>query len=209
MTNIEETAQLFNYESADDFLAAIGYGGITPHQLALKLAIEPEEIPAVTKTARTEKITTAEIQVLGVGDLLTQLARCCNPLPGDHIIGYITRSHGITVHRKDCINATNVEDKSRLIEVSWGEIHDVYPVDVQIDAWDRVGLLRDITTVVAEAKVNISSMNTTDHNDITSVFATIEITNMTQLTQLLSKIQGVRGVISATRISQAKASLSS
>jgi GTP diphosphokinase / guanosine-3',5'-bis(diphosphate) 3'-diphosphatase len=209
ITNIEETARLFNYESSDDFLAAIGYGGITPHQLALKLAIEPEEIPAVTKTARTEKTTAAGIQVLGVGDLLTQLGRCCNPLPGDHIIGYITRSHGITVHRKDCINVINVEDKKRLIEVNWGEIHDVYPVEIQIDAWDRVGLLRDITTVVAEAKVNISSMSTTYHNEITSIFATIEIANMAQLTQLLSRIQGARGIISATRISQAKASLSS
>ncbi len=113
------------------------------------------------------------------------------------------------MHRKDCINVINVEDKKRLIEVSWGEIQDVYPVDVQIDAWDRVGLLRDITTVIAEAKVNISSMSTTYHNEITSVFATLEIANMAQLTQLLSKIQGVRGIISATRISQAKASLSS
>jgi GTP pyrophosphokinase len=177
--------------------------------LALKLAIEPEEIPAITRTARTEKTTTAGIQVLGVGDLLTQLAPCCNPLPGDHIIGYITRSHGITVHRKDCINVINVEDKKRLIEVSWGEIQDVYPVDIQIDAWDRVGLLRDVTTVIAEVKVNISSMSTTYHNEITSTFATLEIANMTQLTQLLSKIQGVRGIISATRISHAKASLSS
>jgi GTP pyrophosphokinase len=209
ITNIEETAQLFNYESTDDFLAAIGYGGVTPHQLALKLAIEPEEIPAIAKTIRTEKTTAAGIQVLGVGDLLTQLARCCNPLPGDPIIGYITRSHGITVHRKDCINVINVEDKRRLIEVNWGEIHDVYPVDVQIDAWDRVGLLRDITTIIAENKVNISSMNTTYHNEITSVFATLEIANMAQLTQLLSRVQGIRGIISATRISQAKASLSS
>jgi GTP pyrophosphokinase len=209
ISNIEETARIFNCESADDFLAAMGYGGITPHQLALKLAIEPEEIPTISKTVRTEKTSAAGIQVLGVGDLLTQLARCCNPLPGDHIIGYITRSQGITVHHKDCINVINVEDKKRLIEVSWGEIQDVYPVDVQIDAWDRVGLLRDITTVIAEAKVNISSMNTTYHNEITSTFATVEIANMAQLTQLLSKIQGVRGVISATRISQAKASLSS
>jgi GTP pyrophosphokinase len=209
ITNIEETAHLFNCESSDDFLAAIGYGGITPHQLALKLAIEPEETPAVTKTVRTEKTTTTGIQVLGVGDLLTQLARCCDPLPGDHIIGYITRSHGITVHRKDCINVINIEDKKRLIEVSWGEIQEVYPVDVQIDAWDRVGLLRDITNVIAEAKVNIFSMNTTYHSEITSVFATLEITNMAQLTQLLSRTHGVRGIISATRSSQAKASLSS
>jgi len=209
ITNIEETARLFNYESSDDFLAAIGYGGITPHQLALKLAIEPEEIPPITKTVRSDRTTAAGIQVLGVGDLLTQLGRCCNPLPGDPIIGYITRSHGITVHRKDCINVINVEDKRRLIEVNWGEIHDVYPVDIQIDAWDRVGLLRDITTVIAENKVNISNMSTTYHNEITSIFATIEITNMAQLTQLLSRIQGARGIISATRVSQAKASLSS
>lgn len=209
ITNIEETAHLFNYESADDFLAAMGYGGITPHQLALKLAIEPEEIPAITKTVRSENATAAGIQVLGVGDLLTQLGRCCNPLPGDPIIGYITRSHGITVHRKDCINVINVEDKRRLIEVNWGEIHDVYPVDIQIDAWDRVGLLRDVTTVIAEAKVNISNMSTTYHNEITSVFATVEIANMAQLTQLFSRIQGARGIISATRVSQAKASLSS
>jgi guanosine-3',5'-bis(diphosphate) 3'-pyrophosphohydrolase len=146
---------------------------------------------------------------MGVGDLLTQLAQCCNPLPGDHIIGYITRSHGITVHRKDCINAINVEDKKRLIEVSWGPVQDVYPVDVQIDAWDRVGLLRDITTVIAEAKVNIFNVSTTYQNDVTTVFATLEIANMAQLTQLLSRIQGVRGIISATRVNQAKAGLSS
>jgi GTP pyrophosphokinase len=209
LSNIEETAHLFNCESSDDFLAAIGYGGITPHQLAVKLAIEPEETPIVAKTLRAKKTTAAGIQVLGVGDLLTHLASCCHPLPGDHIIGYITRSQGITVHRKDCINALNVEDKRRLIEVSWGEIQDVYPVDIEIHAWDRVGLLRDITTIIAEAKVNIASMNTTYQNEVTSVFATVEITDMAQLTQLLSKIQGVRGVISATRSSRAKISLSS
>jgi guanosine-3',5'-bis(diphosphate) 3'-pyrophosphohydrolase len=209
LPDLEETAGIFNFESADDFLAAIGYGGVTPHQMALKLAIEPEEIPTVSKTIRAEKAIGAGIQVLGVGDLLTQLAQCCNPLPGDHIIGYITRSHGITVHRKDCINAINVEDKKRLIEVSWGEVQDVYPVDVQIDAWDRVGLLRDITTVIAEAKVNIFNMSTTYHNEVTTVFATVEIANMGQLTQLLSRILGLRGIISATRVNQAKAGLSS
>jgi guanosine-3',5'-bis(diphosphate) 3'-pyrophosphohydrolase len=207
--NAEETAHLFNCESFDDFLAAIGYGGVTPHQLALKLAAEPESPQAVEKVTPAKKATNAAIQVLGVGDLLTHLAVCCNPLPGDNIIGYITRSRGITVHRRDCINVTNLEDKKRLIEVSWGETQEVYPVNVQIDAWDRVGLLRDITTVVAEAKVNIANMSTTYQNEITSVFATLEITSMAQLTQVLSKIHGVRGIISTTRTSQAKASLSS
>jgi len=141
--------------------------------------------------------------------LLTHLATCCHPLPGNDIVGYITRSQGITVHRRDCVNVNNVEEKERLIEVNWGEIQEVYPVTVQIDAWNRVGVLRDITTVVADAKVNIASISTSYEDDITSVFATFEITNMAQLTRLLSKIQGVRGVISATRTTQAKASLSS
>ena len=210
LANSEEIAELFDYEDFDDFVAAIGYGGITPHQVAFRLTTEPESPPVTAKIPPAEKATTsAGIRVLGVGDLLTHLAICCHPLPGDDIIGYITRSHGITVHRKDCINVINEEDKERLIEVSWGRIEEVYPVNVQIDAWDRVGLLRDITSVVAEEKVNISSISTTYHDDITSVFATVEIRNMAQLTQLLSKTQGVRGVISATRSSQAKASISS
>jgi guanosine-3',5'-bis(diphosphate) 3'-pyrophosphohydrolase len=209
LANSEETARLFNYESSDDFLAAIGYGGITPHQLGLKLAGEPESPPVIAKTPPPEKTITTGIQVSGVGDLLTHLATCCHPLPGDDIIGYITRSQGITVHRRDCVNVNNVEEKERLIEVSWGKIQEVYPVSVQIDAWDRVGVLRDITTVVADAKVNIASISTAYQDDITSVFVTFEITSMAQLTRLLSKIQGVRGVISATRTTQAKASLSS
>lgn len=209
LSNLEETTRLFNYQNADDFLAAIGYGGITPHQLAVKLAIEPEEAPVPAKTLRPQKTTTAGIHVLGVGDLLTHLASCCHPLPGDPIIGYITRSHGVTVHRRDCINVINIEDKRRLIQVSWGEVQDVYPVDIEIHAWDRVGLLRDITTVIADAKINIASLSTTYQNEVTTVFATVEITTIGQLTQLLSKIQGVRGVISATRRSQTRVSLGS
>ena len=93
--------------------------------------------------------------------------------------------------------------------MSWGQVQEVYPVGIQIDAWDRVGLIRDISTLVAEEKVNIANISLTYHDDVTSVFATLEIRNMAQLTQLLSKIQAVRGVISAARSSQVKASLSS
>ena len=210
MPNNEETAELFSFETYDDFLAAIGYGGITPHQLAQKLAVEsePEELPGVIKAQQVAKTTGATIEVLGVGDLLTHLANCCSPLPGDNIVGYITRSQGITVHRKDCTNVINVEEKERLIDVNWGKVHEVHPVSIQVDTWDRVGVLRDITTVVAEAKVNIAAISTTYQNDVTSVFATLEINSMSQLTHLLAKLQGVRGVISARRTGQAKASIS-
>jgi GTP pyrophosphokinase len=211
MPNNEETAALFSFETYDDFLAAIGYGGITTHQIAQKLAIEsePQELPVATKTQQVAaKSTGASIEVLGVGDLLTHLANCCHPLPGDTIIGYITRSLGITVHRKDCINVINVEEKERLIEVNWGNVQEIHPVSIQVDAWDRVGVLRDITTVVAEANVNIAAISTSYQNDVTSVFATLEISGMSQLTHLLAKLQGVRGVISVRRTSQTKAGIS-
>ncbi len=206
ISSLEETASLFNYEDADDFLAAIGYGGITPHQLALKL-VEPAEVAPVVKPSSSRTASPGGIQVLGVGDLLSHLANCCHPVPGDAIIGYITRSRGVSVHRKDCINIQRVDDKRRLIEVSWGKVQQVYPVDIQIDAWDRVGLLRDITTIVADAKVNIAGISTEYHDDIISVFATLEVANMAELTHLLSRIQGVRGVISAVRANSTRAGI--
>ncbi len=207
ISSLEEIARQFNYSNPDDFLAAIGYGGITPHQLALKLVAEPVETSPVVKPSSVKAVSHSGIQVLGVGDLLSHLANCCHPVPGDTIIGYITRNRGVSVHRQDCINIQRVEDKRRLIEVSWGKVQKVYPVDIQIDAWDRVGLLRDITTIVADAKVNIAGISTEYHDDIISVFATLEIANMAELTHLLSRIQGVRGVISAVRTNSAKVSL--
>jgi len=97
--------------------------------------------------------------VLGIGDLLTNLAGCCHPVPGDDIVGYVTRSRGITVHRRDCYNVVNEDEKERLIEVEWGQTDTQYPVGIQIEALDRVGLVRDISTVVAEEKINIVGMN--------------------------------------------------
>jgi len=200
VTNYEDLGKELGYEDVDDFLAAAGYGGITPHQIALKLAGEPEEpLETPTKLAQPTKTKSSGIQVLGVGDLLTHLAKCCHPVPGDDIIGYITRTHGITVHRKNCINIINEEEKERLIDVSWGEVADVYAVAIQVEAYDRVGLLRDLTTVIAEEKINIISVNTQHKEDVFTMYATIEIKDMAQLTHILNKLMGLRGVINATK----------
>jgi GTP pyrophosphokinase len=210
--NIEDMARQMEFDTVDDFLAAIGYGGITPHQIAVKVTGQPEELPLMPTKSPTPVVkhhTGSGIQVLGVGDLLTHLAQCCHPVPGDDIIGYITRSSGITVHRKNCINIINEEEKERLIEVSWGVVEDVYPVNVQVEAWDRVGLLRDITTVVAEEKINITSVSTQYSDDVFSMFATIEIKNMAQLNHILSRIMSLRGVISATKAQKDRLNVSS
>jgi guanosine-3',5'-bis(diphosphate) 3'-pyrophosphohydrolase len=205
LPNTEDMARLFNCDTYDDFLAAIGSGGVTAHQLAIKLANEPEPLQAMPKVFPAEKPNILGIQVLGVGDLLTRLAACCNPLPGDDIIGFITRSQGISVHRKDCTNIVNLKERERLIEVKWGQVQEVYPVNVGIEAWNRVGVLRDIAAVIAEENVNISSITTEEHGDTSSISFTLDINDMPHLNHLLSRIRSIRGVISAIRSSQTKA----
>ena len=143
----------------------------------------------------------AGIQVLGTGDVLTNLAQCCHPLPGDGIVGYITRNRGVTIHRGDCHNITHQADSKRLVEVEWGHIDQQYPVVVNVKAWDRVGLLRDISTVVAEDKVNIASVRTEDYEDhTTSILLNLETKGVAQLSRVLSRIEGIRGVINVTRV---------
>ena len=195
----EELAKLFKYDSLDDFLVAIGYGGITTHQIALKLAAQ-QEPPKVVPEVTLPQPPPLTIQVLGAGDMLTHLAQCCHPVPGDKIIGYVTRSRGVTIHRQDCYNVIHEEERERLIAVEWGQTDSIYPVRIQVEAWDRVGLVRDITTVVAEEKVNIAAVSFINHdNHTTSTFLTLETRGLAQLSRLLAKIEGVRGVISVTR----------
>ncbi|HUS83372.1 MAG TPA: bifunctional (p)ppGpp synthetase/guanosine-3',5'-bis(diphosphate) 3'-pyrophosphohydrolase [Dehalococcoidia bacterium] len=193
----------FKFEETDDFLAALGYGGISLHQIATRLAplVHPqEEIEEQTVEAPQRPVYTANIEVLGTGDLLTQLARCCNPVPGDDIVGYVTRSRGVTVHRRDCGNVLREDEKERLVEVEWGHRGQLYPVAVRIEAWDRVGLIRDIGSIVAEEKVNMAAVRTQEHSDHTvSVFLTLLTTGVDQLTRLFGKLEAARGVFSVDR----------
>jgi GTP pyrophosphokinase len=195
----DELAKLFKYDTIDDFLAAIGFGGISVHHIALRLAAQQEQPRQVTDIARPKP--PASIQVLGVGDLLTNLGGCCHPVPGDKIVGYVTRSRGVTVHRQDCYNIVREDEKERLVTVDWGQSDALYPVNVEVEAWDRVGLVRDISTVVAEEKVNIAGMSFTEHDDqTTSLYLTLETKGLSQLGRLLAKIEGVRGVTEVTRV---------
>jgi len=141
------------------------------------------------------------IKVLGVGDMLTQLAQCCRPVPGDKVIGYVTRSRGVTIHRRDCHNVVNEDERERLIPVEWVQTDSLYPVSIQVEAWDRVGLMRDISTIVAEEKVNITAVNSTHHDDhtVTEYFA-LGTRGLAQLSRLLGKIEGVRAVTMVTRV---------
>jgi GTP pyrophosphokinase len=199
-SNRETLAHNFKYSNVDDFLAAIGYGGISVHHIAQQLAAQQEQ-PKPAPGATPLKAPTSSVKVQGVGDLLTNLARCCHPVPGDKIIGYVTRSRGITIHRRDCHNILQEDEKERLIAVEWGQADALYPVRVQVDAWDRVGLVRDVSTVVAEEKVNIANMNVTEHDDRTTTLTfSLETKGISQLSRLLTRIGGIKGVASVGRV---------
>ena len=199
----EELAELFKRDTVDEFLAAIGAGDISTNQIAAKLTVAEDRAPSFPETAPREPKVPAAIQVMGVGDLLTHLAPCCNPVPGDQIIGYVTRAKGVSVHRRDCPNIANVGEKERLIKVEWGQTDQLWSVPLLVEAFDRVGLLRDITSVVADEKVNIATVNMTNHSDQTiSVYVTLETKGIAQLSRLMSKLEGVKGVISVARHAQ-------
>ncbi|MAF85608.1 MAG: (p)ppGpp synthetase [Dehalococcoidales bacterium] len=197
----EELANLFRYDNADDFLAAIGYGGITIHQIAVKLADQQEQPKEKVGEVTLPKPSVSSIKVLGVGDMLVSLAQCCRPVPGDKIIGYVTRSRGVTIHRQDCYNVIHEDEQERLIRVEWGQTGSLYPVNIRVEAWDRVGLMRDITTIVAEEKVNIRGSSSSHHDgDAVTENFTLETRGLAHLSRLLVRIEGIRGVISVARI---------
>lgn len=199
-TERNNLAALFNYETLDEFYAALGYGGVTTQQIAAKLSAEPEVEIKVPEITPPTKRSTSGVKVLGVGDMLTNLAQCCNPVPGDEIIGFVTRSRGVSIHRKDCANIINEEEKERLVQVQWGETDRTYPICVEIEAWDRVGLARDITAMVAAEKVNIAGMTVSNRIDQKTYFSlTMDIEDLSQLNRILGRIETVKGVISVVR----------
>jgi GTP pyrophosphokinase len=201
----ERIAKLFRFDKLDDFLAAIGCGDINAQQIATKvLQAQREEHEEELKLPEVAPppLPTPGIMVRGVGNLLTRLARCCNPLPGDDIIGYVTRGRGVTIHRKDCLNILRREDTERFIEVDWGQgIQQTYPVVIRVIAYDREGLLRDIAGVVADEKINMSAANvaTRKKENMATITATIEITDIAQLSRVLAKIDQLPNVLEAKR----------
>ena len=143
--------------------------------------------------------------VQGVEGLLTQLGRCCNPVPGDPIIGYVTKGRGVTVHRTDCPNIGTIVRRGgthRLIDVQWATEHsETYPVKIQISAYDRSGLMRDVAILVADEHINMISVEalTGQKNNLALINATLEIEDVVQLMRVLTKIDRLPNIVEARR----------
>ena len=198
-----EILALFKYDTLEDLLANLGSGGVSQSQLAQKLAEarqEPEPSLAEKRTGLPLSSPTSGVTVQGVGDMLTRMGPCCNPIPGDEITGFVTRSRGVTVHKRDCPNVKQEDEPERFIPVDWGKTKNLYPVRITMLAYDRVGLLNDLTRNVSEEGVNIASVNTGGYEDgKVSMTLTVHTTGMEQLGKLFSKLEGIRGCISVYR----------
>ena len=200
---LEELAHQYKYGTADDFLAAVGYGELSPHAVIMKLALVPgdegDELKSIPLIPQVEP--TPRVLVRGERGVFTTIAACCQPVPGDAIIGYTTRGKGVTVHRSDCVNAVNAVEKHRIVPVDWdGQATHLYPVAIKIEAWDRTGLLRDIATVVAESKVNMSAVKVDVYDDKSAVVSTtVDIDSLSQLSRLMEKLEQVRDVHTVAR----------
>ena len=194
--------RLYNYDALDDFYAAIGYGAISPQTVVMRLGVVDDvqsTLPTVAPPQKLER--TGGVRVKGVGDLLVRFAKCCHPIPGDPITGFITRGKGVTVHLQSCPTVLNEREVTRLIDVEWESTPtETYPISIRVEAYDRTGLLSDITQVVAENKVNIVAAHvgvTPDHTAV--VTATIQVHSVSQLARVMGRIETLKDVISVQR----------
>jgi GTP pyrophosphokinase len=210
--DLDALARQVNYASPDDMYAALGAGDLRIGQVlhqAQQLFGEHDDQEQLdrllAKPRRATEKSGSDITVLGVGNLKTSMANCCHPLPGDPIIGFITQGRGVTVHRQDCPNILQLrlDEPQRVIEVEWGQrARTQYPVEIEVQAWDRSGLLRDVTGVLSSDRVNVLSVNTlTDTEDgIARMAITVEVDGLETLGRLFSRIQQLPNVIEVRRL---------
>lgn len=202
--------QHFNYKNLDSLLAAIGSGDITIHAILQHLSARDKKTPteqefiATKASNKTQQEHQSAINIAGVDNLLTNLAKCCKPIPGDEIIGYITQGRGISIHQKHChaLKISRAKNPERVIQVSWGvNSTQFYPVDIHIATEDRQGLLRDITQILHQEKINVLRAHTHSKRiDNTAILdMTIEISALESLEKIINKLMNVAGVISITR----------
>jgi len=210
-------ASEMNFHETDDILAHIGAGKVSAKQVAGKMlrhmSVEEggkadEEATALPPTVpmqppRSKRRSSAGVVVKGIDDVLVRLARCCNPVPGDEIVGFVTRGRGVSVHRRDCPNARDLlSQPERILDVVWDMGSErVYQVEVYVEAVDRMRLLQEVSSTLAESAVNILSANVATSKDgIATMRFLFELGNMDQLQSILRNLRSIEGVFEAERM---------
>jgi GTP pyrophosphokinase len=206
----EKIARKLHYKNSKDMYAALGSGDLRLSQILGAIQLEQEagkkteiDIDQITVRAPS-KASGAGIHIAGIGNLLTHTAQCCKPVRGDTVIGFITQGHGVAIHRKDCSNILNLipNHHDRIFDVDWGsKATDTYPVDIIVEAYDRPGLVRDITTLIANEKLNVIALTTgiNKADNSARITLTIEIHDLTALSEVFDQIRHIPNIIDVNR----------
>jgi GTP pyrophosphokinase len=204
---MREIVSHFGFKTVDDLIASVGYGKTTPVQIARRLAVKTENFDAdeslfnkLVSRVRKKKPTVGVV-VKGVDDMLVKFGKCCQPVPGDVITGYITRGYGVTIHRTNCVNALKMSPERR-IDVEWSlETRESYPVRIRINSLDRVGLLADMAAAISKNDANILSLNTQTKDDQTvDSILTLGIVSTAHLEKVLLDLKKIKYVQSVKRL---------
>lgn len=216
--NISRVVDKFSFTTEEDMYAAVGYNGISAAQIVTRLTDnirkkQDEEQESQTLSEAVEEIkpqdktsakTSTGVKVKGVDNLLIRLSRCCNPVPGDDIVGYITKGRGVSIHRSDCSNINSEVEDNRLLPVEWENNHQKsknYNVDIEISGYDRRALLNDVLQAVAETKTNINAVSgKSDKNKMATINMSISIQHISHLQRVVDRIKQISDIYSVRRI---------
>jgi len=210
---VNAALERYKFKNVDDMYATVGFGAISAGKVIARMLQEyrkehkeenlEEKIEELAKSKKKIKKTSSNgVIVKGIDNCLIKLSKCCNPVPGDEIIGYITKGRGVSIHRKDCTNIDDlVNEESRIIDVAWAdESSDSYQVDIEIYANDRSGLLADIIRVIGNTQCKLIAVNSRANKDKTAITEiTIEVENKDELKKVMNSLQRVDNVYEVKR----------
>ncbi len=199
--NFEKMARELNYKTSEEMFIELGNGDLSVNKVIKQFSQheEAEEIFEVSPSV-TPATSTNAIEVVGLKGMLSTMARCCNPMPGDPVIGFITRGRGATIHRQDCPNILQTRDRERLLQVGWGHVERTYPVPIKIKAYDRQGLVSDISNLLSDENINIADVKVNVNSSMADLRLIIEVKDLAQLSRVLARIENLPNVMEAHRI---------
>jgi GTP pyrophosphokinase len=199
---VADIAEALKFDEVSEFLAKVGFGDIQSKQIGGAIAAMEQDLKPddeLRPLLQEQPKPTKGLTVRGLSGLHTRMGGCCNPIPPEPIIGYVTRGHGVTVHRQSCKQLQAITERERLIEVSWGSEAETYPIPIVIKAYRRPGLIDDMVAILRGQQINVPKTKTTTANSIVTVYLEAEVTSLDQLNWLLKKFENLPNVIEAHR----------
>ncbi|MCZ2126992.1 MAG: bifunctional (p)ppGpp synthetase/guanosine-3',5'-bis(diphosphate) 3'-pyrophosphohydrolase [Anaerolineales bacterium] len=200
--DFDKLAKSLGYKTSDKMFVHLAIGEINISQIVAQLSNEDAELEDTLKAnapAPSPEKTSESVEVVGLKGAMKTFAKCCSPILGDFIVGYVTRGRGVTIHRIDCPNILKLQDRERLIQVDWGNVEQTFPTPIKIEAYDRPGLMRDVTNLLSEKNININNVSVNINRNIADLRLTIEVKTVGQLSEILTQIRNLTNVTEAYR----------